>query len=174
MSTRRRRAECRRCKRTGALSYGLCITCYESAVKVHGELKLLVEDANHRASFGEKYVHSAFDKTHAHFYELHETGTRGAFIARTDSRQWCLEVSYPEGFPCPPVVKFVNPYDYTDTNPIWWPKSKIRMDPVRQQIDIPFLHPKTTLRYKDVKPSVKRWTPTYVVQMLAPKIGHKI
>ncbi len=159
--------------------YGYCSTCYTRVVKTetYSELPLIINYDNLTAQYGERYELEGFDKAYAHFYRLKEVGTRGNFVADATDRRWCLKVHYVEGFPCPPVLTFVNPYNYEDDNPVWWPRTKFLVDALNQTFDLPYVHVRSSAKRiinDDERVFFKKWLPSYFVKTIAPKILDKL
>lgn len=135
----RPRPTCPTChKRVSSLTYRECETCHSETIKEVGELQAV---AQKMSTTVEKYVCTDENTVYAHFYRLEQFGD--IFVVKQDERQWCLQIAYVDGFPCAPRLAFVNPFDYSDFNPIWWPQTQFKMDPLRKLMDLRYVADRT-------------------------------
>lgn len=133
---------CKVCYRRALdLTYGRCPKCYEEELATGGELPLITEAANNGT---EVYEYTAPDTVFASFYRLEPCGD--FYLVKTDERLWCLKIHYYEGFPCPPRLSFVSPYNHEDENPIWWPRLDVNCNPITRKIDTPYVAERTAIR----------------------------
>jgi hypothetical protein len=150
------------------LTYGHCGRCYEAWVKEYGELALLVSTYS---AAPVKYIFKVFDTVYVHFYRT----KRGKPL--THERQWCAEFRYVDGYPCPPTIRFVNPYNYADDNPVWWPPTKFHSDPLNQTLDLECVSARTSVTGNTPSVSLEdagdRWSPHILAKTLAANIKEK-
>lgn len=151
--------------------HGFCARCYESGIKVRGELALLIESYKYRFPLQE-YILETYNKVYCHFQRMDRED--GEWVTARLDRKWGLELIYNDGFPCPPIVKFVSPYKHSDDSPMMWPKLTVTCDSLRQLIDIPYIHPRSSLLITPdgemTEKLIRAWQPHNVVQRLATRI----
>lgn len=92
-------------------------------------------------SWPEVYDYCPPDIVYCKFYrtEMHND----IAVVKSDERLWCLRITYKESFPCPPLLAFVSAYNYSNEDPIWWPKCSFQTDPANQLMDVPTVADKT-------------------------------
>jgi hypothetical protein len=162
---------CPTCKRQSAPQphYGYCGPCYERAVKVYGELQVII--TSYTSWRPEKYEYKTPDTAYVHFHRVELKNH--VYTAHTNERQWCIELTYTAGFPCPPTVKFVSPYDYSDDNPVFWPRLSVMTDSLRQVLDLPYLSQRSSASAQvteSAETAMKFWYPHKIVDAIADKI----
>lgn len=159
---------CATCKRRRRLTYGYCADCFEFAVKTRGELALIVE--HYKRWRYEEFVQDQPDTVYCHFHRISKDAN-GLYRPHLDDRQWCIELKYESGFPSPPLLRFVNPYNYQHTDPVYWPDMTIPVDCIREVIDAPNIHPKSAYVINpDLDVDPKKLQPHCYVDYVAERI----
>lgn len=133
-------AGCNTCKRRTRLTYGYCADCFERAVKTRGELTLIVE--NYKRWRFDEFVQTEPSKVYCHFHRVSKNSV-GLYEPHFGDRQWCIELHYDSGFPSAPLLRFVNPYKYGHTDPVYWPDMTVPVDCLREVVAVPNIHPKS-------------------------------
>ncbi len=160
---------CRDCfQKSFELHLGRCPDCYHDLINTVGELSLLVDVLGRDGP--EKYVYEDPGVVYAHFYRLEDH--EGFYLVKREEREWCMRLDYIHGYPCPPRLCFVNKLNYLDDNPLWWPKTTFKTDPLRKLLDLPDLDDRSTTRLNDTDNQIPlhNWTPNHYVELIAPQI----